>query len=80
LPKLRIAVTLERSVLSEVDALVEAREYSNRSQAVEAAVNEMLARRFRTRLAAECANLDRADERALAEEGMSGAAASWPEY
>lgn len=80
MPKLKVAVTLERSLLNEVDALVEAREYSNRSQAIEAAVAETLARRSRTRLAAECAKLDPAEERALAEEGMSAEAGSWPEY
>lgn len=46
------------------------REYPNRSQAIEAAVAEALARRSRTRLAAECAKLDPDEERALGEEAL----------
>ncbi len=48
------------------------REYPNRSQTIEAAVANTLARRARTRLAAECAKLDPAEERMGAE--------AWPEY
>lgn len=32
------------------------------------------------RLAEECAKLDPADERAMAEEGLAADAAEWPEY
>ena len=80
MPKLKVAITLERRLLDELDALVEAREYPNRSQAIEAALADVLARRARTRLAAECAKLDPAEERALAEEGLAAEAGAWPEY
>ena len=79
MPKLKVAVTLDRDLLEELDGLVDAGEYPNRSQAIEAALADALARRSRTRLAAECAKLDRDEERALAEEGL-GAEAAWPEY
>ena len=69
MPKLKVAVTLERRLLDELDALVAAQEYPNRSQAIEAALADVLVRRARTRLASECAKLDPAEERALAEEG-----------
>jgi len=78
MPKLKVAVTLESHLLDELDALVEAHEYPSRSQAIEAAVADALMRRARTRLAAECAKLDPAEERALAEKGMG--AEAWPEY
>ena len=65
-------------IADELDALVAAREYPNRSQAIEAALSDALTRRARTRLAAECAKLDPAEERALAEEGLG--AEAWPEY
>jgi Arc/MetJ-type ribon-helix-helix transcriptional regulator len=80
MPKLKVAITLEQQLLDQVDALVASREYPNRSQAIEAALAEALARRARTRLAAECAKLDPAEERALAEEGLGAEAAAWPEY
>jgi metal-responsive CopG/Arc/MetJ family transcriptional regulator len=80
MPKTKIAVTLDASLLNQVDALVRDHRYSNRSQAIEAAVAEQLSRFKRTRLAEACARLDPAEERALAEEGLAGDAAAWPGY
>ncbi len=80
MPKAKIAIALNRQTLRRLDALVAQRAYPNRSQAVEAAVEEKLARLEQTRLAQECAKLDRAFERALAEEGLSSELAQWPEY
>ena len=54
--------------------------FPSRSQAIEEAVEEKLSRIERTRLARECAKLDPAFERALAEEGMTEEIAQWPEY
>lgn len=80
MPKAKIAIALNRHTLRRLDALVAQRAYPNRSQAVEAAVEEKLARLEQTRLAQECAKLDPAFERALAEEGLSNELAQWPEY
>jgi metal-responsive CopG/Arc/MetJ family transcriptional regulator len=80
MPKAKIAVTLESTLLSQVDALVQEARFANRSQAIEAAVAEHLARFRRTRLAEACARLDPAEERTLAEEGMGADSAAWPEY
>jgi len=54
--------------------------FPNRSQAIEEAVAEKLARIEKSRLAQECAKLDPAFEKALAEEGLSEDLAEWPEY
>lgn len=80
MPKTKIAITLDTAALERLDRLVRASKYPNRSQAVEAAVKESLARLERTRLAEECAKLDPAEERLLAEEGLSTDGATWPEY
>lgn len=80
MPKAKIAVTLESRLLDEVDALVEQRRFANRSQAIESAVSEQVARLRRTRLAEQCALLNPDEERALAEEGLAGDLADWPEY
>lgn len=80
MPKQKVAVTLERHLLEEVDRLVAARQYPNRSQAIEAALAEVLGRRAGTRLARESALLDRAEERAFAEEGLGAEGIDWPEY
>jgi len=76
----KIAISLERDLVEELDRLVVGKVFASRSQAVQVAVREKLARLRRRRLAEECAKLDPAFERAMAEEGMSGELAQWPEY
>ena len=56
------------------------RRYPNRSQAIQDALDEKLARLAHSRLAEECAKLDPGLEQALAEEGMDGELAEWPDY
>lgn len=80
MPKTKVAITLDAQLLDRVDELVARREFSNRSQAIETALAEKLTRARRTRLARESAKLDPKDEKALAEEGLAGSSASWPEY
>ena len=79
MPKTKIAVTLD-AALENLDRLVAARQFANRSQAIESAVAEKLGRVARTRLARECAKLDPQGEKALAEEGLAGGADTWREY
>jgi len=76
----KVAVTLESRTLRSVDRLVRDARYPNRSQAIEAAIAAHLERLERRRLADECAKLDPAAERAMAEEGLGEDAAEWPEY
>lgn len=80
MPKAKIAVTLERNLVGEVDRLVKQRAYPNRSQAIEEALREKLLRLKKSRLAQEAAKLDPAFERSLAEQGLSEDAFEWPEY
>ncbi len=76
----KVAISLEESILNRLDKLVKKKVFPNRSQAIEEAVAEKLARLERSRLAQECAKLDPAFEKALAEEGLSEELAEWPEY
>ncbi len=78
--KAKIAITLKETTVARLDALVREAVYPNRSQAIEAAVEDTLSRRDRRRLATECAKLDPTLEQALAEEGMAAEAAEWPAY
>jgi metal-responsive CopG/Arc/MetJ family transcriptional regulator len=78
--KSKIAITIDTTVLSNLDALVHGGRYPNRSRAFEAAAQAELARVHRTRLAAECMKLDAAEERALADEGLAADIAAWPAY
>lgn len=78
--KAKIAITMDDYTVHELDRLVGRRVYSNRSQVIEEAVKEKLARLRKTRLAEECAKLDPREEQALAEEGLAEDFKSWPPY
>jgi len=76
----KVAISLDESTLNRLDKLVQKQVLPNRSQAIQEAVAEKLARIEKSRLAQECAKLDPAFEKALAEEGLSEDLAEWPEY
>jgi Arc/MetJ-type ribon-helix-helix transcriptional regulator len=78
--KSKIAITIESELVAAIDRLVKGRAFSSRSQAIETAVADQLARIRRTRLATECAKLDPAEERSMADEGLEADTASWEEY
>lgn len=78
--KSKIAISLDENTLDRLDRLVHGEVFPNRSQAIQAAVEEKLERLKRGRLAQECAKLDPAFEKALAEEGLSEGLSEWPEY
>ncbi len=78
--KSKVAISLDESTLTRLDRLVKKEVFPNRSRAIEEAVKEKLARLERSRLAQECAKLDPAFEKALAEEGLFEELAEWPEY
>ena len=76
----KIAITLDEETLSAVDRLVSEHRFPNRSQAIQQALDEKLARLSQRRLAQECAKLDPDFEQSLAEEGVGGELAAWPRY
>ncbi len=76
----KVAVSLEEETLRRLDELVGRSVFPNRSRAIQIAVEEKLQRMERSRLARECAKLDPAHEKALAEEGLSEDLSEWPAY
>ncbi|MGH7255328.1 MAG: CopG family ribbon-helix-helix protein [Nitrospirales bacterium] len=80
MPRSKVAIFLDESTLERLDKLVEQAAFPSRSRAIQQAVEEKLARLERSRLARECAKLDPAFEKALAEEGLTEDASEWPEY
>ena len=76
----KVAISLDEKILSEVDHLVARKVYPTRSRAIQEAVADKLARLSRRRLAQECAKLDRRFEQALAEESLGADRDAWPEY
>ncbi len=77
---IKVAITLDQELLSQLDQLVEQRFFPSRSKAIQAAIQDKLALINRSRLARECAKLDSQYEQVLAEEGMEQELAAWPEY
>ena len=65
--KAKLAITLDEATLGRVDKLVRQSMFASRSQAIQEAVEEKLARLERSRLARESAKLDPAFEKAVAE-------------
>jgi Arc/MetJ-type ribon-helix-helix transcriptional regulator len=80
MPKAKIAISIDEKVLGRLDGLVRSGFFGSRSQAIESAVSDKLERLGRTRLAFECAKLDQAAEKELAEEGLAEEMPGWPEY
>ncbi|BFU93165.1 MAG: hypothetical protein NTAFB01_43520 [Nitrospira sp.] len=80
MPRSKIAISLDASTLARLDTLVERAAFPSRSQAIQEAVEEKLARLDQGRLSRECAKLDPVFEKTLAEEGLSEDASAWPEY
>jgi metal-responsive CopG/Arc/MetJ family transcriptional regulator len=80
MPKTKVALTLDRRLLEQVDALVERKRFRSRSQAVETALADKLNRLAHTRLAREAGKLNPRDEKRLADEGLIDALDGWPEY
>ncbi len=78
--KEKIAITLDKRFVSELDRLVDKHVFQNRSQAIQEAVSEKLLRMKRTRLAEESAKLKPEFERAISEEGFIEDMEQWPEY
>ena len=76
----KVAITIDEELLRRVDLMVEQRRFPNRSRAIQEAVREKLERMDRTRLARECAKLNRALEQKMAEEGLAGELEEWPEF
>jgi metal-responsive CopG/Arc/MetJ family transcriptional regulator len=78
--KAKIAITLDKQSISELDRLVKEDVFQNRSQAIQEAIREKLFRLKKTRLIAESSKLNAAFERKLSEEGMARDVKEWPEY
>jgi metal-responsive CopG/Arc/MetJ family transcriptional regulator len=76
----KIAITIEEEMLGKLDRLVSSKVFPNRSKAIQEAIKEKLTRVNRSRLARECAKLDPAVEKSIAEEGFSQEIEQWPEY
>jgi len=76
----KIAITIDDKILKRLDLLVQSNVFPNRSKAIQEAIEDKLIRLDKSRLAQECAKLDRAFEQTLSEEGLSSESEQWPQY
>ncbi len=76
----KVTISIESSLLRRVDHLVKEQVFSNRSQAIQAAVQEKVTHLDNNRLAQECAKLNKKQEQALADEGLASEVAEWLVY
>ena len=76
----KVTISIESGLLKKVDFLVKESVFSNRSQAIQSAVEEKVSSLDRNRLARECAKLDKTEERSLADLGLAGEVEEWLEY
>jgi Arc/MetJ-type ribon-helix-helix transcriptional regulator len=80
MPTTKVAVTIDAELLEQVDRWVKQGEFPNRSRAIQAGIAQLMEQRERHEsLLAELARLDPIEERAVAEEWLSGET-SWPDY
>jgi metal-responsive CopG/Arc/MetJ family transcriptional regulator len=78
--KEKIAISIDRESIGEIDRLIDARVFANRSQAIQQAVSEKIGKYKRERLALACSKVDPLEEQQMAEEGMGMELENWPEY
>ncbi len=78
--KRKIAITLNRQTVEDLDRYMKQHVFTNRSKTIQAEVREKIERLQRKRLSRECARLEPSSEKNLAEEGISGELEKWPDY
>ncbi len=76
----KIAITIEKKILTRLDRLVKERVFPNRSKAIQQAIEEKINNLEKDKLTLECEKLDPQEEMKLAEEGFSLEKDQWPEY
>lgn len=76
----KVAISIEPSLLKQVDSLVRRKLFRSRSEVFQVAVSEQIERLDEDALSRECAKLDPVEEQAFADMGLSNEASEWPAY
>jgi len=77
---MKIAISIDKRVLNRIDKLVENRIFTNRSRAIQTAIEEKISKLDKSRLAIESAKLNKTEEQQLSEESSQTDLTEWPEY
>jgi metal-responsive CopG/Arc/MetJ family transcriptional regulator len=76
----KIAISIDKKVLNRIDRLVENKTFTNRSRAIQTAIEEKISKLDKSRLAVESAKLNKAEEQQLSGVGLHTDLTEWPEY
>jgi metal-responsive CopG/Arc/MetJ family transcriptional regulator len=76
----KIAISIDKELLQRLDEAVKAKLFTNRSRAIQVALQTELKHLGRTRLEQALDHVDPEAEKAMAEEGMSFELEQWPPY
>ena len=68
----KIAISIDKKILNRVDRLVRNKIFTNRSRAIQIAIEE--------KISSESAKLNKAEEQLLSEESSKTDLPEWPEY
>ena len=77
MPTMKIAISIDAATVRKVDELVASAVFPSCSRAIQDAVADKLVRLSRTRLAEQCALLDRKEEQEMSEEFSPEELAQW---
>lgn len=73
-------ISIDQTLLQQLDLLVQERVFSSRSQAFQEALQAKLREIRRQRFDAECRKFDPQVEQTLADQGLSSEIDQWPTY
>lgn len=76
----KIAISIDKKILNRIDRLVEKKMFTNRSKAIQTAIEEKISKLDKSRLAIESSKLNRTEEQQLSEESSQTDLREWPEY
>ena len=76
----KIAISIEKGPVRRLDRMIRQKLFPSRSRAIQEAVQDKIDKYDKTKLARECAKLDKKFEQSMADEGVEIEVEEWPEY
>ena len=76
----KVTISINQSLLTQIDELVKAHIFSSRSQIVQEALEARLSELKRQQFDIECQKLQIEEEQSLADEGLASEVQQWPTY
>ncbi|HAA84994.1 MAG TPA: CopG family transcriptional regulator [Kosmotogaceae bacterium] len=80
MPKDKVAITIEKDILRELDLMVKEKNIPSRSKAIEDAISQLIENWRKNRLYEQLRNLDVEAEKAEAEESVDAVNEAWQKY